>query len=388
MKVIMLWLLASIWNNHFWRIILLIGQSKLMTTTTTSIPGMILYVVTSIGIWYIPHFANLQKRRPKHGCVFVTGCDSGMGQATVIGFVQNQSNDNKYEQIFAGCYNKQLALQHFDKVLTKEQRQYVTVVPLDVTSDDSVMEAVKTIQTWIDSNQQSVGLSGLIQYHGVAYNGPASYMPMSMYQRQLEVNFVGSIRVVQAMLPLLKQYAKSSSNNNRSRIVLTGTGGGPCSPCPPLLTAYMSSKFALEAYSQSLRQEMYMTNSKIDICVINPGFVKPTLLMSEGLKLTDAMWKSCETNLGSTIAKDEYGTMMDHFLNYSSLQPGTHVSKVVEAAEAALTSPIPQTSYKVGIDSKLAPIVGMMPTGMREWIARHGIYGILSPAGTIKGYQM
>jgi hypothetical protein len=88
------------------------------------------------------------------------------------------------------------------------------------------------------------------------------------------------------------------------------------------------------------------------------------------------------------VAKDEYGGMMDHFLEYSSLQPGTHVSKVVEAAEQALLSVVPRTSYKVGVDSKLAPIVGLMPTGMREWIARNGIYGVLSPAGTVKGYQV
>ena len=80
--------------------------------------------------------------------------------------------------------------------------------------------------------------------------------------------------------------------------------------------------------------------------------------------------------------------MMDHFLEYSVLQPGTHVSKICDAAEHALLAPVPRTSYKVGIDSKLAPIVGMMPTGMRETIARHGIYGVLSPAGTVKGYQV
>ncbi|KAG7343428.1 retinol dehydrogenase [Nitzschia inconspicua] len=396
--------LAGQFDNHVWRLVLLYLQSKVMPVSSLSsstssyyyhygtVVGMILYVVTAIAIWYMPHLANLQKR-PKEGCVFVTGCDSGMGQATVLGFAQTNNNTNKqqkqqgyYEQIFAGCYDKKAAEQYYDKALTKEQRQYVTVVALDVTKDESVSQAVKTVQDWIKSNPTSKGLMGLVQYHGVAFNGPAAYMPMSMYQRQIEVNYVGSIRVVQAFLPLLKESAKTHQHNNR--IVLTGTGGGPCSPCPPLLTAYMSSKFALEAYAQSLRQEMYMTRSNIDVCVINPGFVKPTLLMAEGLKLTETMWKVCEEKLGSTQAHDEYGPLMEHFLTYSSLQPGTHVSQVVVAADHALTSPVPRSSYKVGIDSKLAPIVGMMPTGMREWIARNGIYGVLSPAGTVKGYKV
>ena len=49
---------------------------------------------------------------------------------------------------------------------------------------------------------------------------------------------------------------------------------------------------------------------------------------------------------------------------------------------------IPKSSYKVGIDSKVAPIVGMLPTGIREYITRHGIYGKLSPIGYVKGYKV
>ena len=59
------------------------------------------------------------------------------------------------------------------------------------------------------------------------------------------------------------------------------------------------------------------------------------MLMEEGKKLTDKMWKVCEAKQGSSIAKNEFGPLMDHFLKYSALQPGTHVSKVAEAAEHA-----------------------------------------------------
>jgi len=110
--------------------------------------------------------------------------------------------------------------------------------------------------------------------------------------------------------------------------------------------------------------------------------------MADGMKLTEKMWKGCEDEQGSSIAKDMYGKMMEHFFLYAELQPGTHVSEICKAAEHALTAHSPRSSYKVGIDSKLAPIVGMMPTGAREWIARNGIYGVLSPAKTVKGYQV
>lgn len=380
--------LSGTFDNHLWRIILLVAQYHTAAVHSSSLEEWALYALTSIGIWWMPMYAN-RVSRPKKGCVFVTGCDSGMGKATVIGLAKAQTGDNQYDQIFAGCYDPKSALASYEEELSEDEMKSVTLVPLDVTKNDSVKEASRLIEDWIKKNSGdgACGLTGLVQFHGVAFNGPSAYMPIEMYTRQLDVNFVGTIRVVQSFLPLLKKSSKSG-NAYDSRIVLTGTGGGSCSPCPPLLTAYMASKFALEAYAQSLKQELFMTGAKMEVSVINPGFVKPTMLMSEGAKLSAKMWDACETKLGSGIAKDEYGAMLDHFTEYSALQPGTHVSEIVKATEHALLSPVSRSSYKVGIDSKLAPIVGMLPTGARELIARHGIYGKLSPAGTIPGYKV
>jgi len=75
----------------------------------------------------------------------------------------------------------------------------------------------------------------------------------------------------------------------------------------------MSSKFAVEAMAQCLRMELHM-NIPIDCCVINPGFVKPTMLMEKGKKLTTKMWEACEHEQGCNVAQDEYGGMMEHTL--------------------------------------------------------------------------
>ena len=395
--------LSGMFDNHLWRIILLVAQYHIVGIPSALMDGA-LYLLAAVGIWWMPLYANFQSR-PKKGCIFVTGCDSGMGKATVLGLAKAQggaaaSGGDKYDRIFAGCYDPKSALAAYEAELSEDEMKSVTLVPLDVTDNDSVKKAADVVRDWISKHHQKqsgvedgklsdslVGLTGLVQFHGVAFNGPSAYMPAEMYTRQLDVNFVGTIRVVQALLPLLKQSAKSGQSY-KSRIVLTGTGGGSCSPCPPLLTAYMSSKFALEAYGQSLKAELFMTGAEIDLSVINPGFVKPTMLISEGTRISASMWKTCESKLGSSVAHDEYGAMLDHFTKYSALQPGTHVSEIVKATEHALLSQVPRSSYKVGIDSKLAPIVGMFPTGLREPIARHGIYGKLSLAGTVPGYKV
>jgi hypothetical protein len=46
------------------------------------------------------------------------------------------------------------------------------------------------------------------------------------------------------------------------------------SPAPALLSAYMGSKWAGEAYIQVLRMEMQLRNIRIDGSMISPGFIK------------------------------------------------------------------------------------------------------------------
>lgn len=382
---------AGVFDNHLWRIVLcwMLWRVTALFGLMTGWMGAFMYLLSLVIIWNMPMFVNLQYRKRQGSVIVVTGCDSGMGQATVCYLAQSKNKDDSYQQIFAGCLNTKASQDYFDKNLTPEQKKIVTVLPLDVTNQDSVDQATKTVDSYLSEHKDSptlLGLTGICMYHGIAFNGPAPYMPVEMYERQLQVNFLGSVRVTQAFLPLLKK----RKSGIPGRIIFTGTGGGPCTPCPPLLTAYMASKFATEAFCQSLRQELFMTNTHIEALVINPGFVKPTMLMEEGKKLTEKMWKACEAKdrLGNTQAKDEFGPMMDHFIHYSALQPGTHVSEICKAAEHALQAPVPRSSYKVGPDSKAAPIVGMLPTGLRELIARHGIYGVLSPAGTVKGYTV
>ena len=383
--------MAGLYDNHLWRLLLWIVQWFVWSAVVveSSIATTILYVLTAAAIWWTPMLSNLRYRK-RQGVILVTGCDSGMGQATVVHLAKTQTPTNRYAHVFAACLHPQASREYFAQHLSLEEQQYVTVVPLDVTQDASVQLVIQTIQAYQKQQQtqkgvpaQDVALTGLCMYHGIAYTGPAEYMPIEIYERQLQVNFLGFVRVIQYLLPLMKEQSQ------QGRIICTGTGGGSCSPCPPLLTAYMASKFATEAFVGCLRQELYMTGSDIEVLMINPGFVKPTLLMEEGLKLTQAMWQHCERKWGgSKLAKERYGKLVEHFVRYSALQPGTHVSHICQAAEHALLAPVPRSSYKVGVDSKVAPLVGMLPTGPREVIARHGIYGKLSPTGTISGYRV
>ena len=65
-------------------------------------------------------------------------------------------------------------------------------------------------------------------------DGPGEFIPMDIYKKQMDVNFFGYVRVVQAMMPHVRAGVKAVGR--RGRMVFTGTGGGVLTPVPPLLT--------------------------------------------------------------------------------------------------------------------------------------------------------
>jgi NAD(P)-dependent dehydrogenase (short-subunit alcohol dehydrogenase family) len=267
-------LAAGQFDNHLWRILCVYLSGKVLPCFDAYLSQAwygqwALSLIVNAAIWWIPHL------RPKHkraGCVIITGADSGMGQATVL-YLAETNNDNDgsrghYDRIFAAAFNAKAAQASFEQLLKdkKDKLKYIQVISLDVTKEDTVKQAAATVTAYLKEKKSF--LSGVVCYHGIAFNGPLSYIPMSIYQTQMDVNFFGNVRICQAFLPLLK--ATENATNNFRRLVFTGTGGGPCTPCPPLLTSYMSSKFAGEAMAQALKQELFMTQGDgptIDVSV-------------------------------------------------------------------------------------------------------------------------
>ena len=97
--------------------------------------------------------------------------------------------------------------------------------------------------------------------------------------------------------------------------------------------------------------------------------------MEIGLKMTEKMWADCEAlNKGSGIAKEEFGTLLQTFIEYSANEPGTHVSEVAKTMGQIMAAHRPNATYKVGPDSKAAPVVGLLPTAIREFIVKYSMY--------------
>ena len=315
------------------------------------------------------------------GVILVTGCDSGMGfhgavHLAKLGFY-----------VVAAHYTPDAPAALESACGSEVYSTRMKCVSLDVTSKDSVSALVPAIEAAIAEWEEGVaaaaaddatnaatspspspGLIGCINCAGVGFTGPAEYFPLDMYRRAMEVNFFGYVAVAQAVLPMLRT-AAAMPGARRARLVFIGTGGGPVSPAPAMLSGYMASKWAGEAWMQAFRMEMQLTKQRVDGSMINPGFVKPTNLVAGGKVLIERMWAASPQR-----ARDEYESHLEAFQRHSDNEPGTHVSFVAKAMEQIMKDAQPELSYKVGPDSKAAPYVGCLPTNLRERLVRYSIF--------------
>lgn len=285
-------------------------------------PTATMYALFALVAYFVPpFFSPVFKKQPETGAVFVTGADSGMGEATVLHLCRASG----YERVYAGCFAPESEAK-LRKQLSTQQAVKLRAVPLNVCDDASVANAAKEVEKDLRGpGKAAKGLIAVVQCAGMGYNGPGEFIPIDIYKKQMDVNFFGYVRVAQALMPLVRLGCKVTKR--RGRMIFTGTGGGVLTPVPPLLTAYMASKFAVEAFVRSFRVEMQLTEKPIDACIISPGFVKPTMLVENGLRLNEAMWAQCQTRLGTSQARDEYGPLLDRFIEYSLNEKGTHVSE-------------------------------------------------------------
>jgi short-subunit dehydrogenase len=184
------------------------------------------------------------------GAVVITGCSSGIGRASAL-HLESLGFD-----VFAGVRREADA-----ERLRGESRGRITPLIIDVTDAESIQNAAATVRDSVGDQ----GLAGLVNNAGVAVSGPLEFLPLDELRRQLEVNLIGQIAMTQALLALLRKAG--------GRIVNVGSVGG--SVALPFLAPYAISKFAMEAFSDSLRREVGPLG--VSVSLIKPGAIATSI---------------------------------------------------------------------------------------------------------------
>jgi short-subunit dehydrogenase len=127
----------------------------------------------------------------------------------------------------------------------------VIVVPMDVTSTTSVEDGVKRALAELGD------IDILVNNAGFAIPGYIEQLTEKDYETMLQVNYLGAVRVIRALLPHFMARRAGSIVNVTSMLGFMGTFG---------YAAYAGSKFALSGYTECLRQDLLPFGVDVHLC--------------------------------------------------------------------------------------------------------------------------
>jgi NAD(P)-dependent dehydrogenase (short-subunit alcohol dehydrogenase family) len=191
----------------------------------------------------------------------------------------------------------------------------------------------------------------LVNNAGISVPGPLEFLTPEDLRRQLEVNVIGQVAVTQAFMPLIRK--------GRGRIVNIGSIGGKMAT--PFLGPYCASKFAMEALTDSLRQELRPWD--IHVAIVEPGSIA-TPIWGKGQATGDEL----EKNLPEE-AMILYGKMVDALREAArKFEAGAiPADRVAKPVEHALTARRPKTRYVVGFDAQVQRVLAKyVPDRLRD----------------------
>jgi short-subunit dehydrogenase len=165
--------------------------------------------------------------------------------------------------------------------------------------------------------------------------GSVEELSIDEFKSQFETNFFRVIRVTKEVIPIMR-------NQGSGNIINVSSVGGRIGL--PLNSAYISSKFALEGLSESMRYEL--DQFVIDVILIEPGVVKTNFFENADVVVNNNTTNNNKTSVYSQLTQKLFEDFEPMLKNDSSLS-----SDVVEVIYQAIESSNRQVRYLVGKDA-------------------------------------
>lgn len=180
--------------------------------------------------------------------VLITGTSRGIGLETALAFGRIGY------KVFATMRNPENATDFKHKI--KDEALDITISKMDVDSDESVKNCVNAVLDEIGT------LDVLVNNAGIERHGSVEELSMTDFKAIMETNYFGVIRCSKAVLPQMRK-------NQKGCIINVASVAGHI--CSSPLGGYAASKFALEALSEALAQEVKPLNIRVGI--VEPGII-------------------------------------------------------------------------------------------------------------------
>ena len=261
---------------------------------------------------------------PSRGAVVVTGASSGIGRAVAL-------------RVARGGYRVLAGVRAApDGERLRAELPGVEPVTLDVTDEGHLGDLVALVE-----RTEPGGLSGLVNNAGIVVVGPVEGLSVAQWRAQLEVNVLGAVAATTALLPSLLR--------GRGRVVNISSAAGRVAL--PLFGPYAASKFALEAFSDSLRREVGPHG--VRVTVVQPGVVA-TPAFAKTLPVAEAGFAALAPDVADRYRRQIASTRRGALQGPAR---GLAPQAVAAVVERALTAPRPRARYVIGRDARAAALV-------------------------------
>ncbi|XP_056653805.1 short-chain dehydrogenase/reductase family 9C member 7-like [Monodelphis domestica] len=277
--------------------------------------------------------------------VLITGCDSGFGNLLA------RKLDERGMRVLATCFTEEGA-QELRRV--SSHRLHITL--LDVTKTESIKAAAQ----WVHAHVGEQGLWGLVNNAGIGLpSGPNEWLTKEDFAKVINVNLLGLIEVTLNMLPMVKKA--------RGRVVNMSSCGGRVAV---IGGGYCVSKFGVEAFSDSIRRELYYFGVKVSI--IEPGNYRTSILGNEDIeRRMQRLWERLPQETKESYGEEYYSIYTRKLKNVTNLAD-PKITQVTDCLEHALTSRRPRIRYSPGLDAKLLYLpLAFFPTPLTDFILSH-----------------
>ncbi len=248
--------------------------------------------------------------------ILITGVSSGIGRETALLLA------SKGFRVFGAVRKETRGLDG------------VELVRLDVTDDVSVNETVREITA------KAGPIGGLVNNAGYALIGGVEETSLAEARAQFETNFFGAVRMINAILPGMRERGYGRIVNISSIL-----GFLPA----PYMGLYAASKHAIEGYTETLDHEIRQFG--VRAVLVEPDFTR-TNFESNG--------KAVAQSISAYAAQK---ARVSEFIE-QGVKNGTDPRAVANAVYTALTVASPRTRYPVNSGVKLSLLRRFLPAGM------------------------
>jgi NAD(P)-dependent dehydrogenase (short-subunit alcohol dehydrogenase family) len=279
--------------------------------------------------------------------VLITGASTGIGQATALRLARAGWT------VLAGVRNHDAG----ERLAGEAPAGRVQPLILDVTDFQQIVAAAARVSELAGDGDSSPGrLDALVNNAGIGFGGPLELIHPDDLRKQFDVNVLGQIAVMQALLPALRAA--------HGRIVFLSSVGGRVAMA--FTAPYAASKHAIEAIGDALRVELATSN--VQVALVEPGSVATPI------------WdKARQTGEQLTVPpslQKEYGHVpeaMDKTLK-DTAKRGVPPELVAQTIERALTARRMKSRYLVGRDARAMVIVRrLLPDRVFDRIAKKAL---------------